>query len=86
MLLQISESTDVLCKIRQVSGKKYAHAYLYILYRNENKALYLAEGQIQSFLLCNNKINHLLCRWWKESLDISKNSCAMINVGLQNHK
>ena len=52
MLLQISESTDVLlCKIRQVSGKKYAHAYLYILYRNENKALYLAEGQIQSLLL-----------------------------------
>ena len=34
----------------------------------------------------SNEINHLLCGWWEKSLDISKNSCAMMNVGLQNHK
>ena len=41
----------------------------------------------QSLSCCvSNEINHLLCGWWEKSLDISKNSCAMMNVGLQNHK
>lgn len=39
-----------------------------------------------SFFCVSNEINHLLCGWWEKSLDISKNSCAMMNVGLQNHK
>ncbi|MFQ9582349.1 MAG: hypothetical protein ACLRZY_02570 [Blautia hansenii] len=43
--------------------------------------------EVSFFCDCvSNEINHLLCGWWEKSLDISKNSCAMMNVGLQNHK